>query len=74
MASGAIYGSCNICDELVWEDEDFEMTAFEDKPFYHKACYKGDRALNYKNYELLSENAKLRKEVERLNNPQMSLF
>ena len=66
MASGAIFGSCNICDELVWEDEDFEMSPFEEKPVYHKACYQGDRALEYKNYELLAENAKLRRENERL--------
>lgn len=65
LASGVILGSCNICEELVWEDEDFEITPFEEKPVYHKVCYQGDRALKYKNYVLLAENEKLRSELEK---------
>lgn len=78
VASGAIFGCCIICDELVWEDEDFEITI---SAVFHTACYQSDRALKYKNYELLAENTKLRaentrlrEENERLKNPQLSLF
>jgi hypothetical protein len=39
VASGCIQGTCPICDEFIWEDE--EVAWDEDDVFYHKECLDG---------------------------------
>lgn len=36
MAGGVMYGSCQRCGELVWEDEDWDFV--EDGQIEHKHC------------------------------------
>lgn len=60
MASGCILGSCKFCNELVWEDEDYNYDI--DMNIFHKSCkYK----FSYVKF-LEQENEILKKEVTRL--------
>ncbi len=47
MASGCLLGECPICSDLIWEDEDIEIS--QDGIFYHKRCFKN---LNIKTIKL----------------------
>lgn len=46
MASGTLFGTCQRCDELVWEDEDWDYVGEGTSILEHTDCrHKGIKTL-----------------------------
>ena len=62
MSSGCILGNCKYCNNIIWEDEIYEIE--NDMTIYHKNC-----ADVYKYVDVLqNENKKLKQEISILKN------
>ncbi|WP_203364704.1 hypothetical protein [Bacillus sp. REN10] len=66
MASGCIIAQCELCDDHIWEDENF---AINGNGFYHNKCARKPNEIAFlkmKNTELLAENMLIRKQLDEL--------
>lgn len=59
MASGCILGKCPLCNEWIWEDEDFIVGP---KEFYHRECIRGKKARVIEIYDM----SQLEKDINKL--------
>lgn len=67
MASGSIIEECYVCEEFIWEDEDY--TLFQDR-FIHSKCHKKAikeaTGMSNKQYENLCRLPQLEKDINDL--------
>ncbi|MGM7634185.1 DUF2175 family protein [Bacillus sp. Hm123] len=66
MASGCIVAQCELCEEHIWEGENFTVG---NSGFYHNKCARKHneiRFLKKKNTELSAENMLLLKQLDEL--------
>lgn len=67
MASGCILGECPVCDELVWEDEEWIV---DNDKIIHKKCKNEANNLEKELNLLKKKIEQLEKEIEILKNEE----